>query len=58
MRRGRFKNIRIWTKLDLGNGYREDLFMTSADNQPIEFQPIRFQVMDELAIKDWKENIE
>lgn len=58
MRRGRYKNIRIWTKLDLGNGYREDLFMTSADNQPIEFQPIRFQVMDELAIKDWKENIE
>ena len=35
MRRGRYKNVRIWTRLDLGNGRREDLFMTTADNQPI-----------------------
>ena len=35
MRRGRYKNVRIWTRLDLGNGRREDLFMTTSDNQPI-----------------------
>ena len=39
MRRGRFKNVRIWTHLDLGNGYRRDLFMTNADNQPSPIQP-------------------
>ena len=36
MRRGRYKNVRIWIKLHLGTGYREDLFMTTADNQPIQ----------------------
>lgn len=35
MRRGRYKNVRIWTKLNLGNGYRQDLFITTADNEPI-----------------------
>lgn len=35
MRRGRFKNVRIWTHLDLGTGYRKDLFMTGADNLPL-----------------------
>ena len=35
MRRGRYKNVRIWIYLNLGNGERHDLFMTTADNQPI-----------------------
>lgn len=35
MRRGRFKNIRIWSHLNLGTGYRKDLFMTNKNNQPI-----------------------
>ncbi len=34
-RRGSFKNVRIWTYLNLGNGERYDLFMTTADNQPL-----------------------
>ena len=38
MRRGRFKNVRIWIYLHLGTGYRRDLFMTTADNQPIDIQ--------------------
>ena len=37
MRRGRYKMIRIWTKLDLGNGQRKDLFITDMVNNPIQF---------------------
>ena len=36
MRRGRYKMVRIWTRLHLGTGYREDLFITTAENQPID----------------------
>ena len=35
MRRGRYKMIRIWINLHLGTGYRKDLFITNALNQPI-----------------------
>lgn len=34
-RRGGYKNVRIWTRLHLGTGYRQDLFMTTADNEPM-----------------------
>lgn len=36
MRRGRYKNVRIWYYIDLGTGERYDLFMTSADNNFID----------------------
>ena len=35
MRRGRYKMIRLWINLHLGTGYRKDLFITNALNQPI-----------------------
>ena len=35
MRRGRYKNVRIWLNLHLGTGFRKDLFMSTTDNQPI-----------------------
>jgi hypothetical protein len=35
MRRGRYKMIRIWTRIHLGTGERQDLFITNAVNQPI-----------------------
>ena len=35
MRRGRYKMIRIWTRLHLGTGERKDLFITNALNQPM-----------------------
>ena len=35
MRRGRYKMIRIWSYIHLGTGERKDLFITTADNQPI-----------------------
>ena len=39
MRRGRYKMIRIWIRLHLGTGEREDLFITNALNQPYD-EPI------------------
>ena len=39
MRRGRYKMIRIWAYIHLGTGERRDLFITTADNQPIS-EPI------------------
>ena len=36
MRRGRYKNVRIWTYLHLGTGERKDLFITTPDNHPLE----------------------
>ena len=53
MRRGRYKNVRIWTRLDLGNGRREDLFMTTADNQPIGEIVDIFSSSKELPI-EWE----
>ena len=35
MRRGRFKNVRIWVNLHLGTGYRKDLFITDINNCPL-----------------------
>lgn len=35
MRRGRYKMVRIWIRLHLGTGEREDLFITTAANQPL-----------------------
>ena len=54
MRRGRDKNVRIWTRLNLGNGYREDLFMTTADNQPIGEVVDLFNSSSEVEVS-WKE---
>ena len=36
MRRGRYKMIRIWCRIHLGTGKREDLFITNAANQPMK----------------------
>ena len=57
MRRGRYKNVRIWTHLDLGNGYRNDLFMTTADNSPISNPPDLFVSAKEEIIRNWKERL-
>ena len=57
MRRGRYKNVRIWTHLDLGNGYRKDLFMTTADNSPLSDPPDLFLSAKEETLKDWKERL-
>ena len=52
-----YKNVRIWTRLDLGTGYRKDLFMTTADNQPIGEVIDLFNSSSEVEIS-WKEQID
>ena len=55
MRRGRYRGIRIWSHIHLGTGYRIDLFMTNANNAPIEFKMDAFQTMDEDMIGNWRD---
>jgi replicative DNA helicase len=55
MRRGRYKNVRVWINLHLGTGYRKDLFITSSDNQPIGEVIDLFNSARELKL-DWKNN--
>ena len=53
MRRGRYKNVRIWINLDLGTGRRTDLFMTTADNQPIGSDFTIYTTIKEECIDNW-----
>ena len=58
MRRGRYKNVRIWMNLHLGTGRRTDLFMTTADNQPISTPMLSvYNTMIEQPISNWQERI-
>ena len=53
MRRGRYKNVRIWIRLHLGTGEREDLFITSPENQPIGSSIVKIVTAEEEEISDW-----
>ena len=53
MRRGRYKNVRIWINLHLGTGYRQDLFMTNADNTPINTNLELYSSYKEYNIDNW-----
>ena len=55
MRRGRYKMVRIWCNIHLGTGEREDLFMTTADNQPISDPIDLFSSVSEQIITIKKE---
>ena len=57
MRRGRYKNVRIWIELNLGNGYRKDLFLTTAENQPIGEIFDIFNSALEVPIENWQKEI-
>ena len=50
MRRGRYKMVRIWTRLHLGTGEREDLYITDANNQPISEPIDLFSSASEMPI--------
>lgn len=52
-RRGRYKNVRIWVRLHLGTGERQDLFMTTAENEPIS-EPIDLFLSAKESAIDWK----
>lgn len=53
MRRGKYKNIRIWSYIDLGTGEREDLFVTTIDGDLVKMNEC-FQMGQEIVM-DWKE---
>lgn len=57
MRRGRYKNVRIWTHLDLGNGYRKDLFITTAENKPVGETIDILNSALEIPIEDWQKEL-
>ena len=55
MRRGQYKNVRIWCKIDLGTGRRQDLFMTRMDNEPISEDEIIDLFRDSIEENyDWR----
>lgn len=57
MRRGRYKNVRIWSHIHLGTGYRKDLFITNADNHPIGNFIDIFSSEMEKPINFWRDDI-
>lgn len=55
MRRGQYKNVRIWCKIDLGTGERRDLYMTRIDNEPLaENEIIELFSDSREQIFDWR----
>ena len=54
MRRGRYKNVRVWINLHLGTGYRDDLYVTTPENTPIDISGFTlYSGYDELPY-DWE----
>lgn len=39
IRSGRFRGVRLWYYLNLGNGERHDLFITDENNNLMQFEP-------------------
>lgn len=59
MRRGQYKNVRIWCKIDLGTGQRMDLYMTRMDNEPISHEDIFLIGNDtEEVLFPWRDEYE
>jgi replicative DNA helicase len=56
-RRGRLKDVRIWSRLDLGTGERKDLFITTASNIPIKIPNNEiFQTRSEII--NWRDMLQ
>lgn len=47
IRSGRFRGTRLWTKYNLGNGRRKDLFITTSENALMTFE-------DNEKVEDWR----
>lgn len=55
-RRGRWTNLRVWSSNDLGTLRRQDLFVTTPDNKPIDdFQIIDFTFDKTQEMKELEE---
>lgn len=48
MRRGKYKGIRIWSRINLGNGSRQDLFVTDEENNLVNIDII-YKTSTEVA---------
>lgn len=57
-RRGRLKDIRIWSRLDLGTGERKDLFMTTSGNIFIKLPNNEIFKTNTERINNWQDMIE
>lgn len=53
LRRGRYKNVRVWSRTDLGTGRVKDLFMTDANFNLINIDVLKYN-FDALG-KEWLE---
>lgn len=65
LRRGRYKNVRIWCVIDLGTGRVEDLFMTNGNYEAIQatfyqtvFEDLESIYVEEEAPKVIENNVE
>lgn len=63
IRSGRFKGTRIWTYYNLGNGHRQDLFITDENNREITFEAYELvhpnnNFAQSLSLEQVKEKIE
>lgn len=55
MRRGQYKNVRIWCYIDLGTGERYDLFMTGADNIMLDnLNSFHLYIEDTRLYSNWQ----
>lgn len=55
-RRGRWTNLRVWSLNDLGTLRRQDLFVTTPDNKPIDdFQIVDFTFDKTKEMEDLEE---
>ena len=54
LRRGRYKNVRIWCIIDLGTCRIEDLFMTNSNYEPIQatFYQTVFEDLDSAFVEE------
>ena len=58
MRRGSYRGVRIWSHIHLGTGRRKDLFMTTANNFPLDWKTNIFTTVEEKMIGNWRELLE
>lgn len=57
-RRGRYKNVRVWCKIDLGTGERKDLFLTRANNEPIQSSTFAvYETAETRICENWQSGI-
>jgi len=57
MRRGRYRGVRIWSHIHLGTGRRLDLFMTTINDDVIEWKDTAYTTVTEELVSNWRNMI-